>query len=136
MCGLLEGRSRFARLGLFVHITAGFMNPGIKNRQVLEIYNASNVRYNPHGAKQTFSSTTIATRLLTYTHSTCCSTLLRWCLASGCVSSSSCAWRARYVDPSLLRLPTLFRAEAEYTDPRLAASVQAEYHGRFETNDL
>lgn len=42
LCGLLEGRSRFARLGLFVHITAGFMNPGIKNRQVLEIYNASN----------------------------------------------------------------------------------------------
>merc|ERR1711974_18675 len=41
LCGLLEGRSRFARLGLFVHITAGFMNPGIKNRQVLEIYNAS-----------------------------------------------------------------------------------------------
>ena len=43
LCGLLEGRSRFARLGLFVHITAGFMNPGIENRQVLEIYNASNV---------------------------------------------------------------------------------------------
>jgi len=42
ICGLLEGRSRFARLGLFVHITAGFMNPGIRNRQVLEIYNASN----------------------------------------------------------------------------------------------
>jgi len=42
ICGLLEGRSRFARMGLFVHITAGFMNPGIKNRQVLEIYNASN----------------------------------------------------------------------------------------------
>eukprot|EP01087_Luapelamoeba_hula_P012469 TRINITY_DN3479_c0_g1_i1.p1 TRINITY_DN3479_c0_g1~~TRINITY_DN3479_c0_g1_i1.p1 ORF type:complete len:182 (+),score=35.45 TRINITY_DN3479_c0_g1_i1:29-547(+) len=42
LCGLLEGRSRFARLGLFVHITAGFMNPGINNRQVLEIYNASN----------------------------------------------------------------------------------------------
>jgi len=42
LCGLLEGRSRFARLGLFVHITAGFMQPGINNRQVLEIYNASN----------------------------------------------------------------------------------------------
>ncbi|KYQ91410.1 dCTP deaminase [Tieghemostelium lacteum] len=40
-CGLLEGRSRFARLGLFVHISAGFMNPGIKNKQVLEIFNAS-----------------------------------------------------------------------------------------------
>ncbi|BFU18274.1 deoxycytidine triphosphate deaminase [Entamoeba histolytica HM-3:IMSS] len=42
ICGLLEGRSRFARLGLFVHITASFMNPGISNRQVLEIYNSSN----------------------------------------------------------------------------------------------
>eukprot|EP01119_Soliformovum_irregulare_P023179 TRINITY_DN806_c0_g1_i1.p1 TRINITY_DN806_c0_g1~~TRINITY_DN806_c0_g1_i1.p1 ORF type:complete len:172 (-),score=35.06 TRINITY_DN806_c0_g1_i1:89-604(-) len=42
LCGLLEGRSRYARMGLFVHITAGFMNPGISNRQVLEIYNASN----------------------------------------------------------------------------------------------
>jgi len=42
ICGLLEGRSRFARLGLFVHISASFMNPGIKNRQVLEIFNASN----------------------------------------------------------------------------------------------
>lgn len=51
-CGLLEGRSRFARLGLFVHITAGFMQPGkkyvkysffigISNHQVLEIYNSS-----------------------------------------------------------------------------------------------
>jgi len=42
LCGLLEGRTRFARLGLFVHITAGFMQPGINNRQVLEIFNASN----------------------------------------------------------------------------------------------
>eukprot|EP00741_Cyanophora_paradoxa_P002933 tig00000655_g2847.t1 len=41
LCGLLEGRSRFARLGIFVHITAGFMNPGINNRQVLEIFNSS-----------------------------------------------------------------------------------------------
>ncbi|KAK5581855.1 hypothetical protein RB653_003435 [Dictyostelium firmibasis] len=44
LCGLLEGRSRFARMGLFVHISAGFMNPGIKNRQVLEIFNASSNR--------------------------------------------------------------------------------------------
>ncbi|KAL0215303.1 hypothetical protein P9112_007487 [Eukaryota sp. TZLM1-RC] len=40
-CGILEGRSRFARFGMAIHITAGFMNPGIKNQQVLEIYNAS-----------------------------------------------------------------------------------------------
>ena len=39
-CGLLEGRSRFARMGLAIHITAGFMQPGINNKQVLEIFNA------------------------------------------------------------------------------------------------
>jgi dCTP deaminase len=37
--GRLEGRSRFARFGLAVHVTAGFMQPGISNRQVLEIVN-------------------------------------------------------------------------------------------------
>ncbi|KAJ4456542.1 putative dCTP deaminase [Paratrimastix pyriformis] len=42
LCGFLEGRSRFARLGIFVHITASFMQPGINNQQVLEIFNASN----------------------------------------------------------------------------------------------
>lgn len=41
MCGWLEGRSRFARLGLQVHTTAGFIQPGINNRQVLEIANLS-----------------------------------------------------------------------------------------------
>jgi dCTP deaminase len=40
LCGWLEGRSRFARIGLMVHITASFMQPGIDNRQVLEMYNA------------------------------------------------------------------------------------------------
>ena len=29
LCGWLEGRSRFARLGLMVHISAPFMGPGI-----------------------------------------------------------------------------------------------------------
>jgi dCTP deaminase len=41
ICGRLEGRSRFSRLGLLVHITASFMHPGISNHQILEIYNAS-----------------------------------------------------------------------------------------------
>lgn len=41
ICGRLEGRSRFARVGLLVHITASFMHPGISNHQVLEMYNAS-----------------------------------------------------------------------------------------------
>lgn len=41
ICGWLEGRSRFARIGLAVHVTAGFMQPGIANQQVLEINNSS-----------------------------------------------------------------------------------------------
>ncbi len=41
LCGWLEGRSRFARIGLLIHVTAGFLSPGIDNRQVLEISNLS-----------------------------------------------------------------------------------------------
>jgi dCTP deaminase len=41
VAGWLEGRSRFARLGLMIHVTAGFVNPGVRNRQVLEISNVS-----------------------------------------------------------------------------------------------
>ena len=42
IAGSLEGRSRFARMGLMVHITASFLQPGIRNtRQVFEIFNAS-----------------------------------------------------------------------------------------------
>ncbi len=43
-CGWLEGRSRFARFGLAIHVTAGFMHPGISNRQVLEIVNLGHAR--------------------------------------------------------------------------------------------
>lgn len=39
LCGWLEGRSRFARVGLLVHISAGFMQPGLQNHQVLELTN-------------------------------------------------------------------------------------------------
>lgn len=42
ICGLLEGRSSFARVGLIVHFTASFMMPGIKSQQVLEICNLNN----------------------------------------------------------------------------------------------
>lgn len=41
IAGWLQGRSRFARLGLSVHITASYLQPGISNKQVLEIFNAS-----------------------------------------------------------------------------------------------
>ena len=41
LAGWLQGRSRFARLGLMVHVTAGFVQPGVDNKQVLEIINLS-----------------------------------------------------------------------------------------------
>jgi dCTP deaminase len=37
--GWLEGRSRYARLGLMIHVTSGFVAPGVDNRQVLEMSN-------------------------------------------------------------------------------------------------
>jgi dCTP deaminase len=43
LCAWLEGRSRFARMGLLVHISAGFIQPGVSNKQVLEIKNLSHM---------------------------------------------------------------------------------------------
>lgn len=40
ICAWIQGRSRFARLGLMVHVTASFIQPGISNKQVLEMFNA------------------------------------------------------------------------------------------------
>ena len=42
LCGFLEGRSRFARLGLMIHVTSAFVQPGVNNKQVLEMSNVSN----------------------------------------------------------------------------------------------
>ncbi len=39
VCGWLEGRSSLGRLGLGVHITAGFNHPGMDSKEVLEITN-------------------------------------------------------------------------------------------------
>ncbi|MGC8569336.1 MAG: dCTP deaminase, partial [Nitrososphaeria archaeon] len=39
--GRIEGRSRFARLGLLVHISSGFVAPGSDGKIVLEIANLS-----------------------------------------------------------------------------------------------
>jgi len=39
--GLLGGRSRFARMGLTVHITSAVVQPGSDNHQILEIVNLS-----------------------------------------------------------------------------------------------
>lgn len=40
ICAWIEGRSRFGRLGLMVHITSGFIQPGTVGFQVLEMSNA------------------------------------------------------------------------------------------------
>lgn len=39
--GILEGRSKYARLGIAVHITSSLIQPGVSNHQVLEIKNNS-----------------------------------------------------------------------------------------------
>jgi dCTP deaminase len=41
LAGWLEGRSRYARLGLMIHVTAGFVAPGVNSRQVLEMSNVA-----------------------------------------------------------------------------------------------
>jgi dCTP deaminase len=41
LAGWLEGRSRFARLGLMIHVTSGFVAPGVDSRQVLEMSNVA-----------------------------------------------------------------------------------------------
>jgi len=41
IAGILNGRSRFARLGLLVHATAPLVHPGVSNKQIFEIKNIS-----------------------------------------------------------------------------------------------
>ena len=41
LCAWIEGRSRIARMGLTVHVSSGFVQPGVSNRQVLEMSNVS-----------------------------------------------------------------------------------------------
>ncbi|MBK9249117.1 MAG: dCTP deaminase [Ignavibacteria bacterium] len=40
ICGNLEGRSSFARLGIEIHMTAGYIDPGFEGVLTFEIYNA------------------------------------------------------------------------------------------------
>ena len=49
ICGWLQSRSRFARVGLMSHITAPFVCPGVSNYQILEIFNAghNNLKLHP-----------------------------------------------------------------------------------------
>lgn len=37
----IEGRSRFTRIGLLVHVSSGFIQPGTDGKVVLEIVNLS-----------------------------------------------------------------------------------------------
>ena len=43
ICGWIEGRSRIARFGLTVHASSGFIQPGVSNRQVLEMSNLAGI---------------------------------------------------------------------------------------------
>ena len=48
ICGWIQGRSRFARLGITAHVASSFIQPGSDNRQVLEIVNLSPVQVRLH----------------------------------------------------------------------------------------
>lgn len=37
----VEGKSSLARLGLFIHVTAGFVDPGFEGKITLEVYNVN-----------------------------------------------------------------------------------------------
>lgn len=41
LCAKVEGKSSLGRLGLFVHVSAGFVDPGWEGRVTLELYNAA-----------------------------------------------------------------------------------------------
>jgi dCTP deaminase len=41
VAGWIEGRSSFARMGLMIHMSAGLVQPGTRNKQVLEVSNLS-----------------------------------------------------------------------------------------------
>ena len=43
LVGRLDGKSSLGRLGLIVHSTAGFVDPGFKGRLTLELRNISNL---------------------------------------------------------------------------------------------
>lgn len=49
LIGTLEGRSRYARMGLAVHVTSALVQPGSENRQVLEIVNFAPFPVTIHG---------------------------------------------------------------------------------------
>lgn len=48
LCARLEGKSSLGRLGLLVHATAGFFDPGFEGEATLELYNATQFTYLLH----------------------------------------------------------------------------------------
>ena len=48
ICAWIEGRSRIARFGLTVHVSSGFVQPGVSNHQVLELSNLAGVPLRIH----------------------------------------------------------------------------------------
>jgi dCTP deaminase len=43
LCGRIEGKSSIGRLGLIVHVTAGYIDPGFDGTLTLEMFNLSSV---------------------------------------------------------------------------------------------
>ena len=43
MVGVVEGRSSFGRVGLLIHVTAGYIDPGFEGNITLEIGNINNI---------------------------------------------------------------------------------------------
>jgi dCTP deaminase len=48
ICGWIQGRSRFAQMGITAHVASSFIQPGSDNRQILEIVNLSHVPVTLH----------------------------------------------------------------------------------------
>ena len=42
LVGIVNGKSSLGRLGLFIHITAGYIDPGFKGNITLELFNCTN----------------------------------------------------------------------------------------------
>jgi dCTP deaminase len=48
ICGWIQGRSRYARLGITAHVASSFIQPGSDNHQILEIVNLSPIQVRLH----------------------------------------------------------------------------------------
>ena len=105
---MLEGRSSVGRLGLFVHITAGFGDVGFRGYWTLEMFAVQPVRvyrghpdlpdFLPRPCKGTFPSTTAtSTRITTTSSPACCSR------NSNSIATRKCAWRSGRNWPGSLR---------------------------------